>query len=40
MKWIYKQLQDEYEGLTNNESVDDAITSNEYTFTASGKRFG
>jgi hypothetical protein len=40
MKWIYKQLRDEYEGLTSNESVDATITSNEYTFTESGKRFG
>ncbi len=33
-------LNNEAEYLTSNESVDEAIRANEYTFTADGKRFG
>ena len=39
-RWLYRQLEREYEYLTSDETVDEAITANEYTFTASGKRFG
>ena len=40
MKWIYKQLNKEYDYLTSAESVDENIIANEYTFTENGKRFG
>ncbi len=33
-------LQEEYEHLLSDEQVDESITSNAYTFTESGKRFG
>lgn len=36
---LYRQLEREYEYLTSDETVDEAIAANEYTFTASGKRF-
>ncbi len=39
-RWLYRQLEREYEYLTSDETVDEAITANEYAFTASGKRFG
>lgn len=40
MRWIYSQLSAEYDYLRSNESVDDSILSNEYTFTIDGKREG
>ena len=39
-RWLYRQLEREYEYLTSDEAVDDAITANEYTFTEDGRRFG
>ena len=39
-RWLYRQLEREYEYLTSDEAVDEAITANEYTFTATGRRFG
>ena len=39
-RWLYRQLECEYEYLTSDEAVDDAITANEYTFTEDGRRFG
>ena len=39
-RWLYRQLEREYEFLSSDEVVDEAITANEYTFTASGRRFG
>ncbi|RJL15807.1 antitoxin of toxin-antitoxin stability system [Paracoccus siganidrum] len=39
-RWLYRQLEREYEYLTSDEAVDEAITTNGYTFTADGKRFG
>lgn len=39
-RWLYRQLKREYECLTSDEAVDEAITANEYTFTATGRRFG
>jgi hypothetical protein len=38
--WIYSSLESEYEYQNSNESVDESIEANEYTFTESGKRFG
>lgn len=39
-RWLYRQLEREYDYLASDESVDDAITANAYTFTAAGHRFG
>lgn len=37
---FYSALEKEYEYLNSDESVDENIKANEYTFTESGKRFG
>lgn len=39
-RWLYRQLEREYDYLTSDEAVDEAITANEYTFTEAGRRFG
>jgi hypothetical protein len=39
-RWLYRQLEREYDYLTSDEQVDEAIRANEYTFTAAGRRFG
>lgn len=39
-RWLYRQLEREYEYLASDETVDDTIRANDYTFTASGRRFG
>jgi hypothetical protein len=39
-RWLYRQLEREYEYQTSDMAVDEAIGANEYTFTASGSRFG
>lgn len=39
-RWLYRQLEREYEYQTSDEAVDKAITANEYTFTEDGRRFG
>lgn len=39
-RWLYRQLEREYDYLTSDEAVDEAITTNEYTFTEAGRRFG
>lgn len=39
-RWLYRQLEREFDDLASDESVDDAITANAYTFTAAGHRFG
>lgn len=39
-RWLYRQLEREYDYLTSDEAVDEAITANEYTFTETGRRFG
>ena len=39
-RWLYRQLQSEYDHLTSDESVEDGIIANEYTFTEAGRRFG
>ena len=36
--WIYRQLETEHEWRMADEQVDDAITANEYTFDAEGRR--
>lgn len=40
MRWIYRQLEKEYDYLNADEQVDKMIEANEYTFTEDGKRFG
>ena len=37
--WLYRQLEREYEYLTSDEAVDEAITASEHTFTCPGRRF-
>ncbi|ODT65214.1 MAG: antitoxin of toxin-antitoxin stability system [Pelagibacterium sp. SCN 63-23] len=39
-RWLYRQLEREYSYQTSDTVVDEAILANEYTFTASGRRFG
>ena len=39
-RWLYRQLQAEYDHLTSDEAVEEGIIVNEYTFTAGGRRFG
>jgi hypothetical protein len=38
--WLYRQLQTEYDHLTSDESIEEGIIVNEYTFTEAGRRFG
>ncbi len=38
MRWIYSQLQQEYDWLNSDEQVDESIRANEYLFTESGSR--
>lgn len=40
MRWLYRQLESEYEYHNADEQVDDNIRANEYTFTEDGERFG
>ncbi len=39
-RWLYRQLQTEYGHLTSDESIEEGIIANEYTFTETGRRFG
>jgi len=39
-RWLYRQLEREYEYLNSDEAVDETIAANGYTFTKSGRRFG
>ena len=39
-RWLYRQLQSEYEHQTSDETVDEIVSANEWTFTAEGTRFG
>jgi hypothetical protein len=39
-RWLYRQLEREYDDLTSNKAIDEAITANDYTFTETGRRFG
>ena len=39
-RWLYRQLEQEYEYQTSDEVIDEAIAANEYTFTEDGCRFG
>lgn len=39
-RWLYRQLEREWDYLNADEAVDEAILANAYTFTAEGRRFG
>lgn len=39
-RWLYGRLEEEYEGLTSDEAIDEVIAANAYGFTADGERFG
>jgi len=38
MRWIYRELESDYEWQNENEQVDDNIRANEYEFSETGKR--
>ena len=38
--WLYRRLEREYEFLISDETVDEGMAANGYTFTAEGRRFG
>lgn len=39
-RWLYRQLEREYEYLSSDEAADEVIAGNGWTFTAAGLRFG
>jgi hypothetical protein len=39
-RWLYRQLEREYDYLSSDEMVDETIFANGYTFTEIGGRFG
>ncbi len=39
-RWLYRQLEQEYQFQTSDAVLDEAIIANEYTFTETGHRFG
>lgn len=39
-RWLYRQLEREYDYLSSDEAVDETIIANDYTFTETGRRFG
>ena len=39
-RWLYRQLEREYDYQSSDEQVDQSIAINGYTFTADGERFG
>ena len=39
-RWLYRQLEREYDYLTSDAAVDESIGINQYTFTEQGCRFG
>lgn len=38
-RWLYRQLEREYDHLSSDEVVDETIAANDYKFTATGRRF-
>ncbi len=38
--WLYRQLENEYDWLTSDAAVDEALLINKYTFTEAGLRAG
>lgn len=39
-RWLFRQLQSEYNYLTSDDAVDEAISANGFSFTVTGVRFG
>lgn len=39
-RWLYRQLEREYDHQTSDAVMDEAITANDFTFTVAGRRFG
>jgi len=39
-RWLYRQLERQYDDQTSDASIDDVICANAYTFTEEGRRFG
>ncbi len=39
-RWLYRQLQVEYDHLTSDEVIEEEIIVNEYAFTEAGRRLG
>jgi hypothetical protein len=39
-RWLYRQLQVEYDHLTSDKVIEEEIIVNEYTFTETGRRLG
>jgi len=39
-RWLYRQLQAEYDHLTSDDAIEEDLIVNEYTFTEAGRRFG
>lgn len=39
-RWLYRQLEAEYDHLTSDDTIEEGIIANAYTFTAGGRRFG
>lgn len=39
-RWLYPQLQAEYDHLTSGEAIEERIIVNDFTFTEGGRRFG
>lgn len=39
-RWLYRQLEAEYDHLTSDEAIEERIIVNEYNFTEAGRRFG
>lgn len=39
-RWLYRQLEAEFDHLTSDEAVEEGITINGFTFTDAGRRFG
>ena len=39
-RWLYRQLEAEYDFITADAQVDEAIRANRYSFTEDGRRFG
>ena len=39
-RWLYRQLQAEYDYFTSDGAIEEGIIVNEYTFTEGGRRFG
>ncbi|EDL3629279.1 antitoxin of toxin-antitoxin stability system [Salmonella enterica subsp. enterica serovar Newport] len=39
-RWLYQQLETQYDWLTSPETVDEALIAGGYTFTETGQRFG